>query len=332
VGHRLAFWWVALSGVLLYLIFHFIYLPEGLTSTGYASQFNFSLKWLLPKARLWGDWLLRDYLYLVPIGVTSLFVILRKSQRDFLPFLVEGLAWCALWLGVYIPWVYTQEYYLFPLALGAALLCGLFFSLNLELLQRATPMRFVAWGGLVLSGLLLLLTLPNQVTNGRLQLATDRANADMLAFVVKHAPQGSTVWININPPNEYVSEFSIWVTQLENRPDLNVDYFHSQSLAAAQAQDGEVWIVSPFMENLFYPSVRVGMTELPTRQWNETLDQYLAGRGEQVGLVRQSFTSSNLDALRLFCPLARTFSYCNVPHVPLDQRVFAYGWKIYRLP
>ncbi len=194
------------------------------------------------------------------------------------------------------------------------------------------PGKNLAVAALILSGLLLTLTLPSQVSNGRLQLATDRANADMLAFVVQHVPQGSTVWININPPNEYVGEFTLWVTQLENRPDLRVDYFHSQSLAEAQLRGGAVWIVSPYMENLFYPSVRVGMTELPTRQWNEALDQYMAGHGSLIRLIRQSFTSSNLDPLRFFCPLARSLSYCKVPDAPLDHRVFAYGWKIYSLP
>ena len=165
-----------------------------------------------------------------------------------------------------------------------------------------------------------------------MQLAMDRANADMLAYVVKHASRGSTVWININPPNEYVSQFSTWVTQIENRSDLQVDDFNSQDLSAAQSGGKEVWIVSPFMENQFYPSVRVGMSELPTRQWNEALDQYLAGRGETVEEIRQSFTSSNFDPLRVFCPLARSLSYCKVPDAPLDRRTFAYGWRIIRLP
>jgi hypothetical protein len=324
ISRRLAFWWVALTGVLGYLIFHSLYLRGGLASSGYAAQFNFNLDWLIPKIRLWVDWLLRDYLYLVPIGVISLLVVLRKSNRDSLPLLVEGLAWFALWLGVYIPWAFTQEYYLFPLALGSAVLCGLFFSLTLELLQSTPLARFLAWAGLVLSVLLLLLTLPSQITNARLQLAIDRANADMLTYVVKHAHPGSTVWMNINPPNEYVSEFIIWVNQLEDRPDLKVDYFQSQSLAEAQAQGGEVWIVSPFMENQFYPSVRVGMSE--------TLDQYLAGRGETLDEIRQSFPSSNFDPLRSFCPLARSIAYCKVPNAPLDRRVFAYGWRVIRIP
>jgi hypothetical protein len=86
------------------------------------------------------------------------------------------------------------------------------------------------------------------------------------------------------------------------------------------------------MENLFYPSVRIGMSELPARDWNSSLDQYLAGRGQTLDEIRQSFPSSNFDPLRIFCPLARSFSYCKVPNAPLDRRVFAYGWRILRVP
>jgi hypothetical protein len=278
------------------------------------------------------DWLFRDYLYLVPIGLVSLLVIFRKLNRDLLVLLVELLVWFALWLGVYIPWIFTQEYYLLPLAISAALICGIFFSLSLQLLRNSSPLRFLAVGGLVLSGLLLVLTFPSQIGNGRLQLAMDRANAKMLAYVVEQIPQDSAVWININPPNEYVAEFTTWVNQLSNRPDLRVDYFHSQDLAEVLSRGAEVWIVSPFMENQFYPSVRMGMSELPAREWNASLEKYLAGRGLVVSEVRESFQSSNLDPLRFFCPLVRPFSYCKVPNAPLDRRTFAYGWKIIRVP
>lgn len=331
VKQRAALWWGSFLGILVYLVLYGVILHRNFLTTS-SGNLNFSLHWIKDQAAVWLSWIRRDYLYLLPIGLASTLVIFRKPNRDRLPLLLECLVWLALFAAVDILWKYIPEYYLLPIALIAALVCGVLFSLVLNLLHGAPFGRVLAWSALGLSGLLLLLTLPNQITNARLQLATDRANADMLALVVKQAPQGSTVWININPPNEYVSEFSVWVTQVEHRPDLRVDYFHSQGLAEAQALGGEVWIVSPFMENLVYPSVRVGMTELPTRQWNETLTQYLAGRGEQVSLVRQSFPSANLDPLRFFCPFARSLSYCKVPDAPLDRRIFAYGWKIYRLP
>lgn len=329
VKQRGALWLGSFIGILIYVA---LYLGvEHRNLLGYGSgSLNYSFSWVKDQVLLLWSWMRRDYLYLVPIGLASILVIFNKPNRTRLMLLLECLVWLGLSATIDILWKYIPEYYLLPIALIAALMCGLFFSLIVNLLHGAPVIRILAWSACGLSGLLLLLTLPNQITNGRLQLAMDRANADMLGYVVKQVPQGSTVWININPPNEYTDEFSKWVTQLDGRSDLHVDYFHSQDLAKVQGR--EVWIVSPFMENQFYPSVRVGLYELPSRQWNATLVQYLAGRGEMVGLFQQSFTSSNLDPLRFFCPFTRSLSYCKVPDAPLDHRVFAYGWKIYRLP
>jgi len=318
-------------GILVYVILYKAFIHNDLLNNG-ASFSNSSRSWIIGQARLLFSWLRRDYLYLLPITLMSVPVLFRKTGRDRLLLLLECFVWLGLWTMVYLPAGYMPEYYLLPAAAIAALMCGICFSAAIEALHGTFFTRSLAWCALGLSTLLLLITIPSQVANARMQLAIDRANADMLAYVVKHAAQESTLWININPPNEYVTEFFLWVNLLQNRPDIRVDYFHSQNLAAAQAQGREVWIVSPYMENQFYPSVRVGMTELPARQWNEVLDQYLAGRGMMVNEPRQSFRSSNLDPLRFFCPLARSLSYCQVPDAPLDQRVFAYGWRIIRVP
>lgn len=328
---RLVLWWSSLGGVVLYSVVSLNIMNRN-PVVPHSGFLQYDLSWIIGQARLLWGWLRRDYLHLLPVGLVALLAVFQKPNRAKLILILECLGWLALWMGIFLPWRYFPEYYLYPAALSAALMCGAFFALALTLLSAGPIRRFLAWAGLGLSGLLLLLTLPSQVANGRLQLAFDRANAKMLAYVVEQAPQGSTVWININPPNEYVAEFKTWVNQLNNRPDLQVDYFHSQDLADALSQSAEVWIVSPFMENQFYPSVRVGMSELPTREWNASLEKYLTGQGELVGEVRESFRSSDLDTLRLFCPLARSFSFCKVPNAPLDRRTFAYGWKIIRVP
>jgi hypothetical protein len=331
VKQRKALWWGSFIGVLIYSILFLISLHWDLAGTG-SGSLNFSLHWMIQQVRLLWSWFRRDYLYLFPIGLASVLIIFRHPDRKRLPLLLEGLVWLALWMAVYIPWKYIPEYYLLPAALIAALLSGLLFSWVEKFLHGPSFSRILAWGALGLSGLLLLLTLPSQIGNGRMQLAMDKANAEMLAYVIKYAPHGGTVWINIAPPDEYVTQFSIMVTQIDGRPDLQVDYFHQQDLANTQEHIRDLWIVSPFMENQFYPSVRVGMSELPSRQWNDSLDQYLAGRGDTLDEIRQSFTSSNFDPLRFFCPLTRSLSFCKVPDSPLDRRVFAYGWRVIRIP
>jgi len=328
---RLVLLWSSLIGVAFYSILSYLIVRKN-PLAGQSGFLQYSRSWLIGQARLMLGWLRRDYLYLLPVGLVALPAALRKENRAKLFLVVELLGWLALWTGVYIPWRYYPEYYLLPAALAAALLSGIAFTLVRPWLAGSRPRRALAWAGLALSGLLLLLTLPSQVANGRLQLAADRANADMLAYVVEHVPVKSAVWINIQTPNEYVDEFELWLTQVRGRADLQVDYYHDQDPAAVPTRGGQVWIVTPFMENQFYPSVRVGMDELSTREWGASLEKDITGQGETVAQIRESFRSSNLDPLRFFCPLARSLSYCQVPDAPLDQRVFAYGWTIVRIP
>jgi hypothetical protein len=328
---RSAMWWSAFFGVLIYLIIASIFMQHNLLTTR-SSNFNFTPAWLYSQIRLAGDWMLRDYLFLVPMGMVALIALFRKANRDKLFLLLEFLVWMGLWIGVYIPWIYIPEYYLLPAALITALICALFVSVDLELATWNSPIRYLALVGLVLSGILFVATLPSQVSNGRLQLAIDRANNDMLTYVVKHAPEGGTVWINIQTPNEYVEEITLWVTQIMGRPDLQVDYFHFQDLTQVQENTGKAWIVSPFVNNLSYPSVRMGIMELPSREWNSSLDDYLENRGELLTEIKQSFHSSNFDPIRSFCPLTPSLSYCLVPNAPLDNRILDYGWRIISIP
>jgi hypothetical protein len=160
----------------------------------------------------------------------------------------------------------------------------------------------------------------------------DRSNAEMLAFIVKNAPQRSTIWINIQEPNEYVTEFILWVNQVSDRPDLQVDYFHGQDLITAEAKGQEIWIVSPNIENQFYPSVRMGVYENNSKTWNQILEIYLNGKGEQIDGIHYSFQILIFDPIRFFCPLMDLPSYCQVSINPLDDRIFSYGWTIDRLP
>lgn len=215
------------------------------------------------------------------------------------------------------------------------MLCGQLFSLNWELLRSKGALRFAAGFSIAGSLVLLLAFLPSLVTNARSQLAMDRANAQMLDYLVANAAPDSMVWVNIQTPNEYYERIQTWVQVLKGRPDLEVNFFQFEDLAAAHQDHSEVWIVSPYVENQFYPSVRMGVFEHIARPWNESLLAYLEQQGQEVQPeqdYRQSFRSANVDPLRFFCPLTPELGYCDVPNAPVDRRVFAYGWLIFRLP
>jgi hypothetical protein len=328
---RIILWWVSLIGVIAYLIVSSISKNGFLISTG-SGNFNFSPEWLYSQIRTLVHWMLRGYLYMVPLGLGALVALFKKSNRAYLPLLLECAYWVFLWAAVYIPWMYIPEFYLLPVAMISAILCGVLLYLNTSQLRAKNVERIIALVSLSVSALLFAFTIPTLVTNARLQIVIDRSNAEMLAFIVKNAPQRSTIWINIQEPNEYVTEFILWVNQVSDRPDLQVDYFHGQDLITAEAKGQEIWIVSPNIENQFYPSVRMGVYENNSKTWNQILEIYLNGKGEQIDGIHYSFQILIFDPIRFFCPLMDLPSYCQVSINPLDDRIFSYGWTIDRLP
>jgi hypothetical protein len=317
-------------GVAAFLALRYLNLPSGLIESGYPSRFNFSRDHMVANARIWVDLVLRDYLYLLPLTPLPLlwWIIKRNFQR--LHLLVDSAIWMLAWAAIYIPWQFTQEYYLLPFALGAAILAAILLHGNLALLQQAkVPWRVLSVIGLALTLTLFLLTLPSNVTKGRAQLAVDASNDEMLNYVLDYAPQDGVVLINIQDPNEYVRRFITYVNLIGDRPDLEVDHFHFQDPVLEGWEDKTIMIVSPIVENQFYPSMRMGVFEMPSRKWNQSLLEYMGAQGELQSQVRHQFRSALINTPRAICFLIPSLKYCKVPHSPIDNRVFAYGWDIY---
>ena len=328
---RIILWWASLIGVFAYLIVSSLYKKQFLINPS-SGNFNFSLSWLYSQFRLLIDWMIRDYLYLFPLALSALVALINKSNRSVIPLLMECGCWAVIWAAVYLPWMYIPEYYLLPIAIIAVILFGLLLTLNTSLLRGNRVERIIASVCLSISILLFCLTIPNQVTNSRLQIAIDSVNAKMLEQIVKNAPPKSTVLINIQEPNEYVSEIILWLNQIYARPDLQVDYIHGQDLTSIKASSQETWIVSPYLENQFYPSVRLGIYENTSRAWNQNLDSSLSGQEIQLEKIQYSLQLFIIDPMRFFCPLTDSISYCQVPSNPLDTRILTYGWKIIHIP
>jgi hypothetical protein len=232
---------------------------------------------------------------------------------------------------LYLPYRFTPEYYLLPFSLGASVLAAL---LAVQVAESIRTQSWVGWAlvgaGTTASAGLFLLTIPNNVSNAAIQLAVDKANADMLRFVAKEAPLGARVLVNIRLDSEYLWQVGPMLRTVHGRPDLEVQPY--------PADDGDAWdddrptfIVSPFAENVPYPSVRMGIPEAESRQWESALKGELGGR---LVLQRQSRSHARLfivDAPRLVCLAWREMDYCQRRNAPFDTRRFAAGWRIYAL-
>ncbi len=237
---------------------------------GYASGFSLTNADLIrTNVGIWADWLLRDYLYLGVLGVAALAATAARRAWVEVGLLVDCLIWMGVWLAVYLPWQFTPEYYLLPLAMGAAGFGAVSIGILVRLARQASTLpRLVAWPTLAVALLFFATTLPNNLTNARVQLAVDRANGELLAYATGRLPIGSLLVINIQEPNEYVTHFPTWVQQLLGRPDITVDTFRGEDPVPAGGADRPVFIASPVVENQFYPSVRLGVYESTARAWS----------------------------------------------------------------
>lgn len=181
----------AALGNLAYLALRSRHVPYGLTERGYADEFRLVVDRMLASARVWFDRLNRDYLYLLPLmlGVLALWGVRREQLRTHVP--LSAIAWCAAWVELYLPWIFRVEYYLYPFSLGASVLGAWLADALIQAARRGSWLRRVAGNTALAAGTFLFgLTLPNNVTNARVQLTVDAANADLARYLVHEVPLG----------------------------------------------------------------------------------------------------------------------------------------------
>ena len=319
-------------GIAAYLALRQAYLPFGLTERGYSSRFALDLGRITRNARVWADLLIRDDLYLVPALIPPAYAALRMRDSRRIAIYLKILAWMGAWIALYLPWPFTQEYYLLPFAAGAAFLGGMLLDdLRLLLASNRLSARAAGWASASLAAGLFLLALPGFITNARFQLAMDEANMAMLEYVVQEAPPGAEVYINIQQRNEYVDRTTTWIREIYARRDLRVDYFRPDKAAWIETGEGSVIMIAPVFRNQFYPSVRVGVYEHTSRRWNQAMHELLGNRLREIHREERSLTAWIIDAPRLICPLLGEIDYCRVPNAPLDHRRVVYGWVAYEV-
>jgi len=321
--------------------------PVSLTGGSYSDQYSFTVQRIIASTVRWSGWLIRDFAFLVPLvlGALILWFALRQkkttvsnpsTQDGFqdAPLLLDAFIWMAAWIAVYLPWVFMQEYYALPFSFGAALAAGLAVGWLIDRLQHKQAAWRVFSGALLgLAALLWLVTLPTNLSTARIQLAVDDANTRLITGLADHASQGSTVLVNIQVANEYVEQMSLYyLPKVYSRPDLVVVPYQSQPLGnGSEFHQPDVIVAMPQVEHQPLLSVRMGLYEPTQKTWNADLLARLTPDWVMSGLIQNQFQLSIVDLPRLFCPLIRTRLFCSVPSPLLDQRLFSYGWAIYRL-
>jgi hypothetical protein len=300
---------------------------HSLSTGSYSAHYALTISGVMASIVRWGGWIIRDYPYLFLIGLLLAILFVARRNVSQPGMLFGALVWMIGWLVVFMPWVFTVEYYMLAFAAGAAVIGGL----ALEEILAAFPDKLTPWAKpagvacLGLAGVFLLGTIANNATNANIQLTVDRANAAMLDYLAANLPAGSQVLVNIQDPNEYVTEIGLHLANLRNRPDLTVAAYQGKTLPA------QAYVVSPTIQNQLRLSVRMGVNGPIQNSWNQSLQQAVDASGATLLHVDSfQFHMFNFDLPQVFCPLMRGRNYCAEPAPTLDRRTFAYGWETFQ--
>ena len=330
----LSYYWVvfatALLGGGLFLVLRSLFVPVGLTGGSYTGNYQLTIGALAASVLRWTGWLLRDYNYLLPVlGVALAWSIAKKRFRLSLDDL-DLLVWIGAWMVIFLPWAYTAEYYMLPFAVGIVLFGSrLVERLFVDLSQSSRGWRLLTIGAYILSGLLLLFTLPNNISNGRVQLAMDAANASMLSYLAENVPQDGEVVINMPADLEFVYEIRLHLNHLYDRPDIQTDRFFFQGILPGQGTTRSYTLITPWIEKSPRHSVRVGVYEQGAREWLRVLQDYLGGTPDAVWQDQLEYRLLVIDLPRLFCPLIGPRNFCAQPGSVISWESFRYGWQVY---
>ena len=277
-------------------------------------------------------WLARDFTFLLPLLTVAVGSLVGGRQALRRPILYPCV-WMAGWLAVYLPWPATFEYYLLPFAFGAAALAGTVVgdAWASRSRQHSVTRRRVAWSVLGASAALWFVAIVNASADARVQLAVDRANADLVDFLAG-LPSGSRVVVNTRV-NEYLLELPLHLSQIKRRSDIVVEHVTAAARTGPPATDA--FVVTAEMANKPGPTVRVALDEPGVRHDNTMLSAVLTGRAEPVYRAAQHAHLVELALHRLLCratvsPLIDA-TYCPSDRGVIDRRIFSYGWQVHRL-
>lgn len=295
---------------------------------GYTTRYLLHQEQIRASLIRWSGWLVRDFLYLAPLGTAILLLSLRFRRLPQAALLASAAIWAIGWIAVFLPWYFMTEYYMLPLALGLAILAGSLATLLLREFRQWPVLRF---GALTLAALFFLATLFNNRSSAAIQLAVDSANEQMLAYLADAAPANSAVVVNIRDSEvEYPKDIDRMLDVLYRRPDVAV--ILPQTLEAGEAGPNVRYLIAPSIHNQPLLTVRLGVFEPSQASWNSNLDSYLASHSgwQQVAQFEKQVRLSIVDFPRLFCPLIKTRFFCAMSSPLLDTRLFSYGWTVYR--
>jgi hypothetical protein len=327
---RAAYLLANLLAAILFFVMRKAAISDQISGGTYSGQYAIRLDQLGVSLIRWAGWLVRDFVWIVPIILLAIivFVLQRRLKGRYL--LVDAFVWMGAWICIYLPWTFMAEYYMLPFTLGLAVFISICVVETAQSLLERGWMQSVSVVVYSSSLILLVGVLLNNLTNARVQLAVDHADSTTITYLVRSTETNSKVLVNIQDPNEYFYEMQTQLGKVYGRPDLMVDVFSPDTNLA---EDGlNIYIVSPHVVNQPLMTVRMGVIEDTQRMWTTDLEEFLQDHpGWQIEYESTNkFHLTDINYPRVFCPFVKTRAFCATPAPLIDTREFEYGWTIYK--
>jgi hypothetical protein len=310
---------------------HFV--SPSLAGGGYTQYYRLEWTSLIISTSRWLAWLTRDFPFLLPIAVFVAVALFQKRLAQRL-LLVDSGIWMAGWIVVCLPWHSVLEYYLLPFALGCAVFCGsaLIQMVRIQDSSSSKPLRVLASVCFKLCLVFVCVALANNVTNFRLQLAVDDANADAVDFIAG-LPPNSRVAVNLPESSEYFYELGLHLSDIRKRPDISLKAFAGPNSALPNIKV-PWYILTPVLENQLLPSIRIALDENSVGAWNRSLAPALGNEAQLTYRAVRHVQLLDFGLHRICCLFSHQASvgiWCNYPRPFIETRVCRYGWKVYRI-
>lgn len=320
-----AFFTAIVVAVAIYFGIRGQFLEVSLIGGSYSGNFEWNLARYADSAIRWSGWLIRDFAWMLPLGLILLADLLDR-KLDQASLLAAAIVWIGAWIAVYIPWEFTLEYYILPVALGVSVVAGIALISAIRRL-RNHERRWLTWLALALAFPLWLASLSNNLSNARQQIAVDRANARLLEFLSEEAGDDRRVIINIQQENEYVYELRTHLQDVVGLLGTQVGVFDP----GGGLPPGSALIAAPYVHNQPLLAVRMGVIEPAQEAWNQSLQEVLGQGAETAFETEENFRLFIVDLPRLLCSVLPERGYCRAERPLIDTREFQYGWRVYDL-
>jgi hypothetical protein len=326
---------VAAAAAFLLLRAHYAALPLG--QGWYTRAYTLQAETVGPALFRLAAWVMRDFAFVLPLLAAAL-VALRGRPTELARPILYACAWMAGWLAVYAPWPATFEYYLLPFAFGAAMFTGLVAGELWQARARGAPSatRGVVWPMLAASALLWMATVMNAAADARVQLAVDRANADLIDALAP-LPRGTHVVLNTDV-NEYLYELPLHLSELKHRSDLVVVPISAPAARGGTRegqQRGDVVVITPRVADPPRPTVRIAVHEGGAGRDAARLRELLDAGGTLLYTTERRADVIELGMHRLLCRVARPPfadpTYCPGDRGVVAVRTFTYGWQVHAI-